>query len=205
MYGFENAGLTFWTNVVIFGTNDIIMAKAYKIPGSRKKTDSTVPKSVRSPLKIAEAQAAYAPSDQARVIRFMGIGEKKEHKRQHDETFFIDMIRQGLPKKVMDHLLTKLDISEDEMASILHVSKRTLQRRSSQESLNEEQSERLIELAKLYSKGEEVIGDLEKFKEWMNSKTTALGNKRPKDFLDTSIGINILLDELGRIQHGIFA
>jgi uncharacterized protein (DUF2384 family) len=39
----------------------------------------------------------------------------------------------------------------------------------------------------------------------MNSSVMALGNKKPKEFLDTSIGIDLLMNELGKIEHGIFA
>ena len=67
------------------------------------------------------------------------------------------------------------------------------------------ESERMVEMAKLYSKGEEVFGTIDNFKEWMNTTLLPLGNKKPKEFLDTSLGINMLMNELGRIQHGIFA
>jgi len=39
----------------------------------------------------------------------------------------------------------------------------------------------------------------------MDTKIIALGGVRPKDMLDTSFGINAIYDELGRIEHGIFA
>jgi uncharacterized protein (DUF2384 family) len=32
-----------------------------------------------------------------------------------------------------------------------------------------------------------------------------LGNIKPKELLDTSLGIEILMNELGKIEHGIFA
>jgi putative toxin-antitoxin system antitoxin component (TIGR02293 family) len=63
----------------------------------------------------------------------------------------------------------------------------------------------VIELAKIYSRGEEVFGTLDAFREWMQSSVRALGDKRPREFLDTSIGIEMLMEELGRIEHGIFA
>jgi len=60
-------------------------------------------------------------------------------------------------------------------------------------------------MAKLYSRGEEVFGNMEKFREWMNTVLLPFGNKKPKEFLDTSLGIRMILDELGRIEHGILA
>jgi len=39
----------------------------------------------------------------------------------------------------------------------------------------------------------------------MNTVLLPFGNKKPKEFLDTSLGIRMILDELGRIEHGILA
>ena len=69
----------------------------------------------------------------------------------------------------------------------------------------EADSERMVELASLYSRGEEVFESLERFREWMGRPQLAFGNVAPKTYLDTSIGIGMIMDELGRIEHGIFA
>ena len=39
----------------------------------------------------------------------------------------------------------------------------------------------------------------------MNSKILALGGIKPRELLDSSIGIEILNDELTAIEYGIFA
>jgi putative toxin-antitoxin system antitoxin component (TIGR02293 family) len=91
------------------------------------------------------------------------------------------------------------------MAAITHTSDRTLRRYKPQQKLSQEQSERMIELARLYSRGETVFGSITAFRQWMDTTLLPLGNKKPKAFLDTSLGINMLLDEIGRIEHGIFA
>ncbi|MEJ0103504.1 MAG: antitoxin Xre-like helix-turn-helix domain-containing protein [Bacteroidota bacterium] len=118
---------------------------------------------------------------------------------------FIQCIREGVPKKALDSLIDITGISNIEISAIIRTSDRTLRRYSPKQKLNAEQSERVIELAKIYSRGEEVFGTLDAFKEWMNGSVMALGNKRPKEFLDTSMGIEMLMDELGRIEYGIFA
>ena len=181
--------------------------------GQAKKTSNTVRKvrllkSATSPVdspRVAEAQAAYITQEKAKVIDFMGITGKRPAGDVNDENYFIEIIRKGVPKKVIDTIMSRTGLNEDEMSSVLHVSKRTIQRRVPQEILNPEQSERLVELAKLYSRGKEVFGDIDIFKEWMDREILSLGNKKPKEFLDTSIGFNILFDELGRIEHGVYS
>ncbi len=117
----------------------------------------------------------------------------------------IPIIRQGLPKKQLDHLIASTGLSLSMMAHILHISERTLHRYSSDTTLNPDISERILEIAQLYAKGAETFGDLDRFKSWVHYPSMALGHKAPLDYLDTSIGIKLLEDELGRIEHGVFA
>jgi putative toxin-antitoxin system antitoxin component (TIGR02293 family) len=140
-----------------------------------------------------------------RTIDLMGMEGKRDFAAIKNEKDFIDLIRTGIPKQAMTHLMQVTDMSLTEMASIVHTSDRTLRRYGPQQKLSQEQSERMIELAKLYSRGETVFGSIEKFKNWMNTTLLPFGNKKPKEYLDTSIGIGMIMDELGRIEHGIFA
>lgn len=140
-----------------------------------------------------------------RTVGLMGMEKSRDFASVKNEKDFIDVIRAGIPRQAMSHLMEVMDMSLDEMAAIVHTSDRTLRRYTPHQKLSQEQSERMIELARLYSRGEEVFGSIDKFKDWMNTVLLSLGNKKPKDFLDTSIGIGMLMDELGRIEHGIFA
>jgi len=156
-------------------------------------------------VKVEEPEVAYGKVVANRAIAFLGMEGKKDFFAITNFSDFISLIRKGVSKKAMERLMEITAITPKEMAFIIQVSDRTLRRHKSQTLLNREQSERVVELARLYSRGEQVFGNLESFKEWMNSTVMALGNKRPKEFLDTSLGINILMDELGKIEHGIFA
>ena len=156
--------------------------------------------------KVEEPEVAYGKiSSAGRTIVFMGMPGKKDYLQVTNESDFIDVIRKGIPKKAIDTLIDKTGIPVNEMAVLMRLSDRTLRRYKPQTLLNPEQSERVVELARLYSRGEEVFGNLESFKEWMNSTVMALGNIKPKELLDTSLGIEILMNELGKIEYGIFA
>ncbi|MFV0605015.1 MAG: antitoxin Xre/MbcA/ParS toxin-binding domain-containing protein [Niabella sp.] len=178
-----------------------------------KKKKYLPPNTTASTLQ--EAAVAYIPKIKnnaetfrsknymQRALALMGMPENKP--AISTNTDFISLIRAGVSKKSLDYILTTTGITAVEMAGIIHTTDRTLRRYTSTQRLNPEQSERVIELATLYARGEEVFEGLNNFKLWMNTPVIALDNKKPKDFLDTSIGINYLLNELGRIEHGIFA
>ena len=67
------------------------------------------------------------------------------------------------------------------------------------------QSERILQIEILYSKGEEVFSNRGHFTKWLETKNLALGDILPLDLLKTSFGINLLMDELIRIEHGVLA
>ncbi len=136
------------------------------------------------------------------ILSLLGFSKAQEVYEKFD---FIKLIRKGISRKSLDHLMDATGISTLEMAQIFHTSDRTLRRYTADTILNAEQSERAIELAKLYTRGEEVFESLDRFKIWMDTSILALNNEKPKAFLDTSLGIELLMEELGRIEHGIFA
>jgi len=117
----------------------------------------------------------------------------------------ISLIKKGITRKSLDDLILATGLSLSEMANYMHVSERTLRNYASTVHLAPDPSERAIEIALLYEKGKETFGTLESFKKYMSSEVLGLGSKKPKEFLDTSVGINLLMEELGKIQYGIFA
>jgi putative toxin-antitoxin system antitoxin component (TIGR02293 family) len=123
----------------------------------------------------------------------------------HSESGLIPIIRKGLSKKNLDRLMDTTGLDLPTMAGILHISERTLHRYTTSTILNPEISERIIEIARLYAKGQDTFGDLNSFRTWMAYPSIAFSYAEPRAFLDTSLGIKLIEDELGRIEHGIFA
>jgi putative toxin-antitoxin system antitoxin component (TIGR02293 family) len=154
---------------------------------------------------VEEPYMAYGMPANSTIEILKYLGGKSAFKAIQGIHDFIALIRKGLTRKSLDHFMNTTGLTPDEMAAIMHTSTRTLRRYTPETVLNPEQSERVVELARLYSRGEVIFGSIDLFKDWMNTAVLALGNKKPKEFLDTSIGISILLDELGKIEHGIFA
>jgi putative toxin-antitoxin system antitoxin component (TIGR02293 family) len=154
---------------------------------------------------VEEPEVMYETLPINNTVALMGMQRNAQFKGLTSDNDFIDLIREGVPKEAMNNLMSNTGITTMEMASITHTSDRTLRRYENKDKLPQEQSERVIEVARLYSKGSEVFGSLEYFREWMSTTLIPLGNKKPKEFLDTSLGIDLLMKELGRIEHGIFA
>lgn len=117
----------------------------------------------------------------------------------------INLIKSGVTRQSLDDLMEVTGLSLSDLAASMHMTERTLRNYTPQTRLGPEPSERAIEIGKLYEKGKETFGSLESFRKYMNTEVYALGGRKPKDFIDTSVGIEFLMDELGRVQHGVFA
>jgi putative toxin-antitoxin system antitoxin component (TIGR02293 family) len=116
----------------------------------------------------------------------------------------VKLARQGFPKKALLALAKKISLSIQELANILHISERTLQRYEDDVIIKTEYAEKAVELARLYTRGEEVFGSMDKFKLWMKTPSLIFNGEAPVTFLDTSAGFDMIFNELGRIEHGIF-
>ncbi len=105
-------------------------------------------------------------------------------------------------KKIAD----KAPFTQAEWASILHVSERTLQRYAKDNStfapIN---AERALQIAKVLKEGEFTFGKVENFYEWIKSNPYMLEGTLSFDSLTNYEGIQKVLTQLGRIQHGLFA
>ena len=166
-----------------------------KIPKARESNRT------ESPGLVEEPSMAYlAHPGPGRFLGIMGGALSGPNQQQKQ----LKLIRGGLSRGSLDVLMRHTGISLPELAEILEVTDRTLRRYDSTEVLNKRLSERAFEIARLYARGEEVFGDGASFRQWMDTEVPALGHQRPKSFLDTSMGIQMLMDELGRIEHGVF-
>lgn len=118
----------------------------------------------------------------------------------------IAAIRSGLRSRDFEKIAPMTGLSKSEWANALQISTKTLERYLKQHKTFEPlQSERILEIESLFEKGEEIFGSLDKFMQWLNHESVAMGGVIPKELLDTSMGIGLVQDELGRIDHGIFA
>lgn len=137
-----------------------------------------------------------------RIIGVLG-GSGLVGKAVNSDIDLIALIRKGLPKSVLFSLCEVLQISMERMSELLHISPRTLQRKSNTDSLTISNSQQLLEIAEVVSEGIKVFNTLESFRKWLHSTPYVLNGQKPLDFLDTGFGTQYIKNILGRIAHGI--
>ncbi|MBI2355327.1 MAG: DUF2384 domain-containing protein [Deltaproteobacteria bacterium] len=125
--------------------------------------------------------------------------------RPLSEQEWIEKIRSGLPGSTITELAKKIDIPQKDVAAWLHTTSRTIQRNvEANTPLGLDLSDRVAQLVRVYRRCREVFRDDKKVSVWLKTPNYALGGVAPTALLDTIPGIEMVLDELGRIEHGIF-
>lgn len=118
----------------------------------------------------------------------------------------INAIKRGVQFSFFERLAQSIPFTLREWASFLHLSERSLNRYKKEQGVfSTTASEKILEITMLNKYGIEVFGSQEGFNRWLNTNNVALGGIRPKVLLDSSFGIQMLKDELTRIEHGILA
>lgn len=105
-------------------------------------------------------------------------------------------------KKISD----KSPFNQSEWASLLHVSERTLQRYArGNGSFAPINAERALQIDHVLDEGKITFGSTEKLYSWLKSNPEMAEGSLSMESLTTSNGIQMVLTQLARIQHGILA
>ena len=100
----------------------------------------------------------------------------------------------------------KTPFTQAEWASMLHVSERTLQRYAkNNSSFAPINAERALQIDKVLKEGEFTFGTVDNFYNWLKRNPYMLEGNLSLDSLTSYNGIEKVLTQLGRIQHGLFA
>lgn len=117
-----------------------------------------------------------------------------------------NITKAGLHFKMFEEIIEQSLFTIADFALFTHVSEKTIQRRlQNKANFTSAETEKILQIYQISSRGEEVFGHKHKFKEWLNRENYALGGEKPRNLLENAFGIQLVMDELGRIEHGIFA
>lgn len=117
---------------------------------------------------------------------------------------WVSVIRRGISSAAVDSIAKSIRVTQVELATALGIPQRTLARRKKEGVLNSEESAKLVRLARVVERAEEVFEGLDASLDWLKSPNAALSGATPLSLLDTEIGAESVLDTLGRIEHGVF-
>lgn len=96
-------------------------------------------------------------------------------------------------------------IPEKELAQISGLSQRTISRMSDDQLLPQQSAEVIISIMRTYQRAVEVFESEDTAHKWLKTSLPVLGNQTPLQAVSNRFGAELVLDLLGRIEHGIYS
>lgn len=132
------------------------------------------------------------------------LGVMAEEKESLNWMEWVSVIRHGIPSTAVDTLVEFLSITKSELSEAVDIPFRTLVRRKGEALLDSDESAKLVRVARVIERAEEVFEDRDAARVWLKSANASLSGQTPISLLDTEIGAESVMDALGRIEHGVF-
>lgn len=170
------------------------MGKTYKSTRTVKPYNN-----IENSMIVEEPITAYH-SAQNPLLAILNLSSNFQN-----EMDLVKLSRNGLLKQSVTNMAAKFGITQEKICELLHMSARNFQRIKETSPLDIYTSEQTIEMANVYSKAHQIFIDEDAIKQWFQTPNYALGNQKPLDLLDTSFGVKMVSDVLGRIEHGVFS
>jgi len=117
----------------------------------------------------------------------------------------IEAITNGLPASLVRELARRMGVTLEDLAGLLRLNPRTLQRRLGEGVFDLSESERLWELARLFYRAMQVLESEAGAVHWFKNPIQALGWATPLAYARTAVGLRELDNILGRIEHGVYS
>jgi len=124
----------------------------------------------------------------------------------NNKLLIVHSIRNGISYSFYNKIRELSPFTEIDWANFLGVSTKTMQRFKNEKKhlFKPQHSEKIIELAEVTNYGNEVFDSKNEFYEWLKLPSIALGRMTPLELLMDSYGKEMVMEELSRIDQGIF-
>lgn len=109
----------------------------------------------------------------------------------------------GISYECADYIKELLRLNDSELASLMGISQKTLDRRKGQERLESSESERILRAFRAFTKVLQVFRSEEKARSWLTREQIQLGERKPVDLLQTDTGVEQVMRAIGRMQHSV--
>jgi len=111
----------------------------------------------------------------------------------------------NFPYRKFEKIAALVPFTQKEWANILHLSERTLQRYSKDNSSFEGiYVDRILQIEQMIELGLETFTDATAFYRWLHREKKVLGHLLNFESLYSTQGLQDVIDEIGRIQYGVY-
>ena len=140
---------------------------------------------------LMESQVAYGPKKIAKIDNAHSL---------------MEVSRSGITYIEFYQWAREFNLSSHDWAELLHMPYRTFNRYKAENRLfRDHYADRILRIFSFINAGIQFFGDRDIFFQWLKMPSFHLGNNTPFSYMDSSFGVDYLIDYLGRMEHGVFA
>ena len=118
---------------------------------------------------------------------------------------YVNLVEEGLEANAIESFIKASELNQKQVSKLIHLSERTIQRSSPNKKLDCLTSERLVSLSRIYFLGSRIFGGKQKFVKWIKRPNRGMQGKEPIKLMETNLGLEMVRDELQRIESGVFS
>jgi len=159
-------------------------------------------------LESAEAHTTREVEEYKKRLRSGGAGRYYYVTFVGLKTFklseILKRIEDGLSFGAWERLRRNTALSTNDLADIVQIKRRTLNRRKEEGRFQPDESDRLLRASRLFAKALELFeGDAESARKWLFTPQPALGGAKPITVVRTEVGAREVESLIGRLEYGI--
>ena len=117
-----------------------------------------------------------------------------------------EKVQVGFPVKSFISLTKTMELSNKQLAELVQISSRTLNRRLKEGILKADESERLLRFSRIFTMATNLFeGDSSSAQNWLRNSNRALGGESPLEASKTEEGSREVENLINRLEHGVFS
>ncbi len=133
------------------------------------------------------------------------VTHKPGRKRRETGGQLVDIGPRSVRWSSVANFSTRLGIEPAELLRLIGVSERTAVRRKTEGYLKPDEADRLLRIGRIFEEATRIFGDEERAAGWLSDPSPMFYDAPPLSFLDSDGGTQAVVQELGRIDYGLFA
>lgn len=119
-----------------------------------------------------------------------------------DNRAIVRSARKGLKPEIFYEFAGTINMPEKNLAEMINLSSRTISNyKLKGKNIDPVYAEHLLKLIALFEKGEEIFGNIDEFNYWLN-KPFWNSKEKPMDWLITSGGVDLVMEEINKLAEG---
>lgn len=119
--------------------------------------------------------------------------------------FDLASVESGIPVSAMTSFVTASGVELKDIYEIVIPARTLKHRRSRQQPLSPDESDKLARLVRIFDQAVAVFGGIEQARSWLQKPKKRFEDRTPLQMLRTDIGGRMVEEMLGQIDEGMFA